>query len=62
VIQSYNIGSGTRIMIELLPGFLLYPHQQKRLKNMPTLQNYNSQEAYSEFRKNDAKFSNSKKQ
>jgi len=37
VIEKYNIGPTTRIIMELLPSFFLYPRQQKKQKGSPGL-------------------------
>ena len=37
VIEKYNIGPTTRIIMELLPSFFLYPRQQKKQKGTPGL-------------------------
>mgnify|MGYP007066194340 FL=1 len=33
-IQKYNIGPGTRILLDLLPGFFLYPTRNRKKKNI----------------------------
>ena len=37
VIQKFNIGSTSRIIMELLPSFFLYPRQQKKQRGAPGL-------------------------
>jgi len=37
IIERYNIGPTTRIIMELLPGFFLYPRQQKKTRGAPGL-------------------------
>jgi hypothetical protein len=37
VIEKYNIGPTTRIIMELLPSFFLYPRQQRKQRGAPGL-------------------------
>ena len=37
IIQKFNIGSTSRIIMELLPSFFLYPRQQKKQRGAPGL-------------------------
>lgn len=37
IVQKYNIGPTSRIIMELLPSFVLYPRQQKKQKAKPGL-------------------------
>lgn len=39
ILEKYNIGNGSRLALELLPTFILYPWQRSRRKNSPGLYN-----------------------
>jgi hypothetical protein len=43
IIEKYNFGNGTRMLIELLPSFFLYPRQRKKQRGTPGI--------YSDFEK-----------
>jgi hypothetical protein len=60
VIEKYNIGPTTRILMELLPSFFLYPRQQKRQRGSPGLAEemggpkvLDAHQAYSNIRSSD---------
>lgn len=56
-VNKHKIGTTTRIVTELLPSFLLYPRQQRKQKNMPSLYDEMNMQsrgmsAYSDIRRN----------
>ena len=57
IIEKYNIGPTTRIIMELLPSFFLYPRQQKKHKNAPGLHSdfngVDARNAFSEIRRSE---------
>jgi hypothetical protein len=53
VIERFNVGPTTRILMELLPSFFLYPRQQSKQRQEPGLYSDPAASAYSEIRRSD---------